>query len=139
MDLQKVWKVLKNSSGDKDMQRAFNRAATSNACIELLEENETLQKRIVELEKIKDELHDKVFRILSILGIYPDFGDIVCNGCDGIGKKVYANTSTYLKGIGGQSMTDDICDECWGSGKSNAPFRNLRELREQAKQIERGE
>ena len=91
-------------------------------------------ERIAELEEIKDGLHDRVFSVLSILGIYPDFGDIVCNGCDGIGKKVYANTSTYLKGIGGQAMTEDVCDECWGSGKSNAPFKNLRKLREQAKQ-----
>ena len=114
----------------------------NNRMVDAIPENKKLKEcikyleaKVAELEKIKDGLHDRVFSVLSILGIYPDFGDIVCNGCDGIGKKVYANTSTYLKGIGGQAMTEDVCDECWGSGKSNAPFKNLRKLHEQARQL----
>ena len=37
------------------MQRAFQRAATPNACIELLEENEKLETAI--RETIEDNLH----------------------------------------------------------------------------------
>lgn len=56
MDIKKVWKVFKTSSmKDMDMQRAFKRAATPNACIELLEENEKLETAI--RETIEDNLH----------------------------------------------------------------------------------
>ena len=49
-DLKKVWKVFKNSSmKDKDIQKAFERAITPNACIEILEENEKLRKSIKDL------------------------------------------------------------------------------------------
>ena len=56
MDIKKVWSVLKSSSmQDKDMQKAFQRAATPNACIELLEENEKLETAI--RETIEDNLY----------------------------------------------------------------------------------
>mgnify|MGYP003681360323 CR=1 FL=1 len=44
--LKIIWEVFKNSSmKDKDMQKAFKRAVTTNACIEILEENEKLNNR----------------------------------------------------------------------------------------------
>ena len=47
MDIKEVWNVFRSSSmHDKDMQKAFARAATPNACIELLEENEELLRKI---------------------------------------------------------------------------------------------
>ena len=56
MDIKEIWKVFKMSSmQDKDMQRAFQRAATPNACIELLEENEKLETAI--RETIDENLH----------------------------------------------------------------------------------
>ncbi len=39
-----------------------------------------------------------------------------CGDCGGSGKKTYADTSTYHHGIGGQMLTTDVCDCCWGSG-----------------------
>lgn len=51
-DINKLWSILKNSSmNDKDMQKAFERAVTPNACIELLEDIDTMQARINELAK----------------------------------------------------------------------------------------
>jgi len=56
VDIKEIWKVFKMSSmQDKDMQRAFQRAATPNACIELLEENEKLETAI--RETIDENLH----------------------------------------------------------------------------------
>ena len=49
--------------------------------------------------------------------------------CSGTGKKEYPNTSGWFRdrgGWGGQAFTFDICDECWGSGDRNRPFRNLK-------------
>jgi hypothetical protein len=40
----------------------------------------------------------------------------LCQGCGGVGSKAYASTATWRGGIGGQSITRDICDKCWGSG-----------------------
>lgn len=55
MYIKKVWEVFKMSSmKDKDMQRAFQRAATASAFIELLEENEKLETAI--RETIEDNL-----------------------------------------------------------------------------------
>lgn len=47
MNIKEVWRIFKGSSmQDKDMQRVFQRAATPNACLELLEENDELERRI---------------------------------------------------------------------------------------------
>jgi len=52
-----------------------------------------------------------------------------CRKCGGTGKRGYANTSTWRHGIGGQVMTEDICDYCWGTGDSENPGINLRTQR----------
>ena len=51
-----------------------------------------------------------------------------CEECEGLGVHVYANTSTWRRGIGGAAMTRDICDVCWGSGDKENTWLNLREL-----------
>lgn len=58
--------------------------------------------------------------------IYPEDGDIVCKDCQGSGYKGYGCTSTWRGGAGGQQITSDVCDKCWGSGMSNKPWANLR-------------
>lgn len=63
VDIKKIWKVFKMSSAqDVDMQRAFQRAATVNACIELLKENEKLEKAIREREPTINKLKPYVCR-----------------------------------------------------------------------------
>jgi DnaJ-class molecular chaperone len=42
-----------------------------------------------------------------------------CKGCQGSGRMVYSNTSTWHHGIGGQAITSDVCEKCWGSGSSS--------------------
>lgn len=56
-----------------------------------------------------------------------------CNGCGGIGRKAYGSTATFMGGIGGQAITEDLCDKCWGSGDELAPFANARQLRQRAR------
>lgn len=50
-----------------------------------------------------------------------------CVGCAGLGVKAYGSTATWRGGIGGQAITNDICDTCWGSGDASRPWLNLRE------------
>ena len=62
-DLIKVWKVFKNSSmKNKDMQKAFERAVTPNACIEILEENEKL---LIENAELKQRIYKFNCRLIG--------------------------------------------------------------------------
>lgn len=76
-------------------------------------------------------MEDRNFSYRDMLewrGIDTSNGDVVCKGCGGSGVKVYGDTSTWRSGIGGQMITADVCDKCWGSGKVNAPWTNLRKI-----------
>ncbi len=62
-DLKRVWRIFKDSSmQDKDMQKAFERAVTPNACIEILEENEKL---LLENAKFKQRLYEHNCRLIG--------------------------------------------------------------------------
>ncbi len=52
-------------------------------------------------------------------------GDI-CKECNGSGYKTYGSTATWRGGIGGQAMTNDVCDYCWGSGSNSKPWPSWR-------------
>ena len=51
-----------------------------------------------------------------------------CHKCHGRGWLLYPKTTTYMHGVGGNVMTKDVCEVCWGSGDERNPFRNLREV-----------
>lgn len=53
----------------------------------------------------------------------------ICKGCNGSGTKLYANTSTWQHGIGGQAMTVDVCEDCWGTGDENKKGFDLRRIK----------
>ncbi len=52
-----------------------------------------------------------------------------CTKCQGMGTRTYGSTSTWRGGMGGASMTTDVCDHCWGSGDENRKWVDLRALR----------
>jgi hypothetical protein len=54
-----------------------------------------------------------------------------CPGCYGLGCCAYPNTATWLKGVGGQTITIDVCDKCWGTGDKNRTGADLRKLRDE--------
>jgi len=56
-----------------------------------------------------------------------DPGD-ACKGCSGAGKMVYSNTSTWHHAFGGQMITSDVCEQCWGSGSASRPWPSWREI-----------
>lgn len=65
MDIKNIWAIFKSSSmQDRDMQRAFERAATPNSCIELLEENERIQNELdsykTSMKEIESRFKDKL-------------------------------------------------------------------------------
>jgi len=45
-----------------------------------------------------------------------------CTGCGGSGYQMYGSTATWRGGVGGQMLTNDVCDMCWGSGDAEKPW-----------------
>jgi len=69
-----------------------------------------------------DEVYERMLSLRSI-----QTWD-VCPQCGGSGNKIYASSSTYMEGIGGAALTEDTCDECWGTGKQSKVGADLRKL-----------
>lgn len=65
--------------------------------------------------------------------------DEPCNTCAGSGYKAYGDTSTWRHGCGGQSITTDVCDVCWGSGVKDKPWPSWRTIpsRKEYKKLQR--
>ncbi len=57
----------------------------------------------------------------------------ICEFCNGFGTRMYSNASGWRGGIGGAAMSTDVCDQCWGSGTMDRPWRNLRDLEDDIK------
>ena len=57
---------------------------------------------------------------------------MICEKCKGFGTFLYPNTSTWRNGsyVVLWAMTEDTCDECWGSGDIDKPGVNLIEKEE---------
>lgn len=61
--------------------------------------------------------------------------DEPCKKCGGSGAYVYPNTTTWGGGCGGQSMTNDVCDKCWGTGDIHRTGANLKKIRAEHDQL----
>lgn len=91
----------------------------------LLAENSRLKEHVQKLQDRRDRAYDDM---LLWRGIDRVCGDAPCKMCGGAGVRAYGNTTTWRGGIGGQMITSDICDKCWGSGNAERPWLNLRRL-----------
>lgn len=76
-----------------------------------------------------------------LLGIAHQLAGVACRGCGGKGQRCYSSTATWRGGVGGAALTDDVCDVCWGTGRTDRIGPNLRRLllhRGQSINIHRG-
>lgn len=62
----------------------------------------------------------------EVLAIARVIAGIACERCAGAGTRTYGSTATWRGGIGGQILTEDICDRCWGTGRNDRTGVNLR-------------
>lgn len=67
--------------------------------------------------------------VRELLGFSHIISGVACPECEGSGYKVYGSTAGWAGGIGGQAITTGVCDCCWGSGRSDRKFGDLRKLR----------
>lgn len=74
----------------------------------------------MDIHDIKEQVYKEVLHARGV--------ETPCKKCGGLGVRVYRDTSTWRDGIGGQALTDDVCDTCWGSGDANKSWVNLRKL-----------
>ena len=51
-----------------------------------------------------------------------------CQECEGYGVRAYPSTATWHRGAGGQMITSDVCDRCWGSGDAVKRGVDLRKM-----------
>lgn len=87
-----------------------------------------MEKFIYTLRQEAEYTSDKIVeRLLQWRGI--EKVEDVCPDCQGSGQKVYANTSTWRHGIGGQALTNGVCDTCWGSGDITNKWFDLRKVK----------
>ena len=86
-NIKKLWQIFKPlSMYNRDMQKSFERAASPNACIDLLEENERLENRIKEMNK---KLTEYVwFQRHEVKGLCKKQNGIVDLDSYGIDKKI---------------------------------------------------
>ena len=94
-----------------------------------IEEIKQLQTKIAKLEKNRD--YDKEHYIFVEIPEFP------CKRCGGRGRRAYGSTSTWSGGIGGQMITGDVCDSCWGTGDATRKGANLRMLYAQLQELKK--
>lgn len=93
---------------------------------------EHLEKSVKLLLDTYDDCLDKrdlIYYAREILGLVHMICDVGCPDCNGTGYKVYGSSATWKGGIGGQTITTDVCDSCWGSGRNDIKFGDLRKLK----------
>lgn len=90
-----------------------------------------LESAIVRLELCDDNfLYEEATDICDkLMAQARNLFGIACDKCGGVGKRAYASTATWAGGIGGQAITEGVCDSCWGTGRSDQKGVNLRKLR----------
>jgi hypothetical protein len=70
-----------------------------------------------------------ISEVRELLGFAHTISNVSCSKCGGTGYRAYGSTATWTGGIGGQAITSDVCDNCWGSGRADKKFGDLRKLR----------
>ena len=121
MTFEEWWKGYTGS--DKDKSLVMGKVYAQSAW-------DYQQARIEALESQNKQLLERrdteYLRMLEWRGI--DGIENACERCGGSGTAVYGSTSTWRGGAGGQMITSDICDRCWGSGDKSNKWTNLRRL-----------
>jgi hypothetical protein len=101
----------------------------------IMEKEEQFQRLESYFDRIKNTLELRgpsqgfIEEVRELLGFSHVISGVACSECDGSGYKVYGSTAGWAGGIGGQVITTSVCDCCWGSGRSDRKFGDLRKLR----------
>ena len=98
-------------------------------------ENDSLETPLSPAEC--EEMAAYLDRLHSPLYLYGIEENDCCPKCSGRGRRAYGSTATWRGGVGGQMITDAVCDECWGTGEKSRKGANLREMENYIASLER--
>ena len=94
-----------------------------------------LDKLSTYLKELNDLASEEEFNVEATLemaenitAMVKNLGEIQCSTCQGFGTRAYFNTSMYMGGIGGQTITTGTCNKCWGTGRKDRTGVNLKQL-----------
>ncbi len=80
----------------------------------------------VEVADFEDAGDTAIAEAERLLALARELKGVVCHWCGGFGHRGYGSTATWRGGVGGQVVTQDVCDKCWGTGRSDRTGVNLR-------------
>lgn len=110
--------VVENSGRFHDMMTISDMLEfAANLAVSLTTQIESTNRQMTEL---KNTIYQQFLDWRNI--------DTPCKVCGGTGVRVYGSTATWHGGAGGQMLTRDICDHCWGSGDEARKGVNLRAI-----------
>ena len=89
--------------------------------IDLIEKFATYDNPLAQQENLLDLIEVFQSTILNTL-------NIACPRCKGKASIAYSNTATWRGGMGGAALTSDICNLCWGTGRSDKTGTDLKAL-----------
>lgn len=73
----------------------------------------------------------------ELRGICHTEAGVACPTCWGQGTRQYGSGRTWRKGgVGTSAMTEDVCDVCWGTGRTDITGVDLRELEGRCQRLE---
>jgi hypothetical protein len=79
-----------------------------------------------QLGDLGDQAIDAANRLLALA--YHLKG-VACPTCDGYRERAYGSTATWRGGgLAGQAVTSDVCDSCWGTGRTDIKGADLRAI-----------
>ena len=55
----------------------------------------------------------------KLLAIAHQLKGVACSACKGRGVITYGDVSTWTRAVGWQQLTDEVCEQCWGTGRSD--------------------
>jgi len=72
-------------------------------------------------------------QVIELLGVAHRLSGIACTPCHGCGVRTYTNTGTWRTKdregmIVGHAFTKDVCDSCWGTGRTDVTGPDLRAI-----------
>lgn len=86
--------------------------------------------RAVEMMNFEQQADMAIDEAERLLALARTLKGIACTVCGGYGRRSYPNTTTWRGGFGGQAFTNDVCDSCWGTGRTDITGPNERKMLE---------
>jgi hypothetical protein len=92
--------------------------------------------RAVERARFKKKGDVAIKYATQLLGVAHRLKGVACPQCYGEGRRSYPSTATWRGGCGGQAFTTDVCDTCWGTGRTDRRGADLRAIHSQLSNLE---